>query len=160
MHLHEDVDGFTLVETLVATVLVCTAVAGVAQLGVVAVTQNAAVQRDAVALWIAQSKLEDLRSRSWWFDGGGGRISDPALTVSTPDALDVDTAGLVDYLDRFGDAVAPAAAVFHRRWSIALVDSADADTVRIRACVLTRGAALRGSRPTTCVSSVRTRRLP
>ena len=46
MHLHEDVDGFTLVETLVATVLVCTAVAGVAQLGVVAVTQNAAVQRD------------------------------------------------------------------------------------------------------------------
>lgn len=160
MQLRESAAGFTLVEVLVATVLVCTAVAGIAQLGVVAVTQNAAVQRDAVALWLAQSKIEDLRSKPWWFDSGGGRISDPALTLSSPAALDVDTAGLVEYLDRFGDAVAPAAATFHRRWSIGLVGSADLDTLRLRACVLTREAALRGSGPGICVSSVRTRRLP
>jgi type II secretory pathway pseudopilin PulG len=159
MSFRKSAAGFTLVETLVATVLVCTAVGGIAQLGVVAVAQGAAVQRDAVAVWLAQSKIEDLRSRAWSFDSGGGRISDPMLVVSAANALDVDTAGLVDYLDRFGNAVAPADAAFHRRWAISLVEGADADTLRLRACVQTRGSAQRGSPPATCVSSVRTRRV-
>jgi type II secretory pathway pseudopilin PulG len=160
MHLRDSAAGFTLVEALVATVLVCTAVAGVAQLGVVAVAQSAAVQRDAVALWLAQSKIEALRSRPWSFDSAGARLSDSALILSSPDALAVDTVGFVEYLDRFGEPVMATAATFHRRWAIGLVEPSDPDTLRFQACVLTRESSLRGTRPVVCVSTVRTRRLP
>ena len=160
MHLRDNAAGFTLVETLVATVLACTAVAGVAQLGVIAVAQSAAVQRDAVALWLAQSKIEDLRSRTWSFDSAGARLSDSAMTLSPPDTLAADTFGFVEYLDRFGEPVTATAATFHRRWAIGLVEPTDADTLRLQACVLTRESLLRGARPAICVSTVRTRRLP
>ena len=160
MHLRENAAGFTLIEALVATVLVCTAVAGVAQLGVIATAQSAAVQRDAVALWLAQSKIEDLRSRQWSFDSSGARLSDSALTLSSPDTLTIDTLGFVEYLDRFGEPVPATAATFYRRWAIGLVEPADADTLRLQACVVMRESMLRGSRPDICVSTVRTRKLP
>jgi type II secretory pathway pseudopilin PulG len=160
MHLQNSAAGFTLVEALVATVLVCTAIGGIAQLGVIAAAQSAAVQRDAVALWLAQSKIEDLRSRPWSFDSAGARLSDSTLTLSPPDTLLVDTSGFVEYLDRFGEPVTASAAVFHRRWAIDLVETSDADTLRLQACVLTRESMLRGTPPAICVSTVRTRRLP
>jgi prepilin-type N-terminal cleavage/methylation domain-containing protein len=151
--------GFTLVEVLVATALLCSAVAGLAHLGVLAAAQSAAVQRDGLALALAQDKLEELRALSWSFDAAGARQSDPALGVSPPDALSTDTAGFVDFLDRFGASTTSAAAAYHRRWAVAPVDPVEADTLSLSVCVFTRAAALHGAQTGVCAMSVRTRRL-
>ena len=160
MGVHDRIDGFTLIEVLVATTLVCTAVAGLAQLGLLAMAQSLAVQRQAAAFWLAQSKLEELRAKPWTFDSAGLALSDPALSLSPPDALASETAGFVDYFDRFGDAVPPALSTYQRRWAITLVDPLDADTLWLQSCVLTRAPASAGrSTPDACVSTIRTRRL-
>ena len=150
--------GFTLLEVLVATALVCTAVAGLAHLGVLAAAQSAAVQRDGLALALAQDKLEELRALAWSFDAAGARQSDPALGVSPPDALTTDAEGFVDFLDRFGAATTSAAAVYHRRWAVAPLSPVDPDTLSLGSCVLTRAAALHGAQTGVCAMSVRTRR--
>ena len=158
MGVHDRIDGFTLIEVLVATTLVCTAVAGLAQLGLLAMAQSLAVQRQAAAFWLAQSKLEELRAKPWTFDGAGLALSDPALSLSPPDALASETAGFVDYFDRFGDAVPPPVSTYQRRWAITLVDPLDADTLRLQSCVLTRAPASAGSTADACVTTIRTRR--
>jgi prepilin-type N-terminal cleavage/methylation domain-containing protein len=153
-------DGFTLVEVIVAMVVVCTAAAGLAQLGVIATAQSGAVQRDAFALALAQSKIEELRALAWAFDPAGVRVSDPLLAASPPETLTVDTGGFVDFLDRFGHPSPPAAAAYHRRWAIAAFDPGDLDTVRLQSCVLTKVEASNGALPGLCVATVRTRRRP
>ena len=152
-------DGFTLVETLVAMVLVCTAVAGVAELGLAAMAQSAAIQRESVALWLAQSKLEELRARQWAFDPGGGRHSDAALSLSPPDALTRDVTGYFDTLDRFGEpALDGPAVIYHRRWSIGLVDPIDPDTLLLQSCVVA-SAPSHGRTVDSCLTTIRTRHL-
>ena len=94
MSVHDRVDGFTLIEVLVATTLVCTAVAGLAQLGLLAMAQSLSVQRQTAAFWLAQSKLEELRARPWTFDSSGLALSDPALSLSPSDALMSETGGI------------------------------------------------------------------
>ena len=150
--------GFTLVEALVATVLVCTAVAGLAHLGFAAMVQSAVVEREAVALWLAQSKLEELRASEWIFDAAGMRRSADALAPSPADALTRDTGGYVDAFDRFGEPVPLGVAAAHRRrWAISLVDPADPDTLLLQACVLPRDASDAGIRPDACVATIKTR---
>jgi len=159
MSVHDRVDGFTLIEVLVAATLVCTVVAGLAQLGLLAMAQGLAVQRQAAALWLAQSKLEELRARPWTFDSSGLALSDPTLSLSPPDALTSETPGFVDYFDRFGAAVSRPTSTYQRRWAIALVDPLDTDTLRFQSCVLTRAPASAGrSTADACVTTIRTRR--
>lgn len=160
MRVHVRVEGFTLIEVLVATTLVCTAVAGLAHLGVIAMAQSLSVQRQTAALWLAQSKLEELRSEPWAFDPSGVPVSAPALSLSPADALSRETAGFVEYFDRFGEPASPQASTFQRRWSIGLVDPRDPDTLLLRACVLTRAPASEGrSVADACATTIRTRRL-
>ena len=160
MGIHDRVDGFTLIEVLVATTLICTAVAGLSQLGLLAMAQSLSVQRQTAALWLAQSKLEELRGRPWAFDSGGVALSDPALSLSPPGALATETAGFVDYFDRFGDAVPRAASTYQRRWAISLVDPLDPDTLQLQSCVLTRAPDSAGrSSADVCVATIRTRQL-
>jgi len=151
-------DGFTLVEALVAMALVCTAAAGLAHLGLAAMVQGAVVERESVALWLAQSKLEELRASDWSFDAAGVRRNADALALSPADALTRDTGGYVDAFDRFGEPVPlSAAAVHRRRWAISLVDPLAPDTLLLQACVVPRRASDAGTRPEACVATIRTR---
>ena len=147
-------------ETLVATALLVTALAGVAQL----VTASARFLLDAgrgeTALIAAQAKLESLRSLAWTYDALGGPISDPSLAPSPAGALDADLEGYSDYLDHGGRAVdrTGEAAMFRRRWSIVRVDDGAPDALAIEVCVARMGDGVRSALAAeACLMAVRTR---
>ena len=130
--------GFSLVETLVATMLLATALVGTAQLFLIATRSNLSAQKSTYATTLAQEKMEQLRGLMWGFDEIGLPESDFAsdlsveppspvggvgLTPSPGDALASNTVGYVDYVDRFGNTLGgglqpPANTVFVRRWSV------------------------------------------
>jgi prepilin-type N-terminal cleavage/methylation domain-containing protein len=131
--------GFTLVEVLVALVLVAIISLGVAQMFVISVRANSAARNQTTTTILAAQKMEQLRALTWGFDddGLGFPVSDTTtdlsvqpftstgsgLNPSAATALDANTAGFVDYLDARGNwvgtgTVPPATAVFIRRWSI------------------------------------------
>ena len=148
--------GFSLIEVLIATVLVCSAIAGLAHLGAIGVTQAADVQRGALALALAQSKLEELRASPWAFDATGARVSAPALLVSPADSLTEDASGFVDSFDRFGEPASPAApAIYRRRWAISPFDPVDPDTLLLQICVVPGGSP--DLPADACVATIRTR---
>jgi type II secretory pathway pseudopilin PulG len=133
-----DEAGFSLVETMVATLLLATAVVSVAQLFVLATRANLSAQRQTYASTLAQEKMEQLRGLAWGFDDVGLPISDYStdLAVDPPDpddgvglspspanALAANVGGYVDYLDRYGQSLGggetvPVNAVYVRRWSV------------------------------------------
>ena len=130
--------GFTLVEVLVAVSLAVLAIAGIAQLPLIAAAATRSARMQSTATALATQKLEQLRVLTWTFDAADQPVSDattdlsanpPAaagsgLRPSPPGTLDRDVAGYVDYLDAAGrwvgaGAQAPAGAVYRRRWSVA-----------------------------------------
>ena len=129
--------GFSLIETMIATMLLATALVGTAQLMTVATKGNVAARRSTFSTALAQEKMEQLRGLAWGFDAVGLPISDyktnltvdPAgtdgvgLAPSPSNALSSNVAGYVDYLDRAGNplgggATPPLEAAYVRRWSI------------------------------------------
>ncbi len=92
--------GFTLLEVMVALLLLTGAFLAVAQL--LAVAGRAADQSRATALGTAlvAQKIEQLRALSWAYDIDGTPID--GLSLSPPGALTVDAAGFVDYFDDAG----------------------------------------------------------
>jgi hypothetical protein len=110
-------DGFSLVETLVATVLLVIAVVTLAQLFAVAARSNVASRDVTYATVLAGQKLEELRA-----------LDTEAIAPSPPGAMVADTPGWVDYIDRFGQTLrgplGPGQTAYVRRWSI---DRADID---------------------------------
>lgn len=130
--------GFSLIETMVATLLLATALVSTAQLMVVATRANVASQRSTYSATLAQEKMEQLRGLAWGFDDLGLPVNDftsnisvdpPApnggvgLSPSPGDSLATNTVGYVDYLDRDGNSLggggaAPANTVYVRRWSV------------------------------------------
>ena len=155
--------GFTLLEVLVATTLVLTAVAAFAHLAAAGVTRANAVRSAGVALALAQGRLEELRSATWSYDAAGAPVSDSALVESPPDALSTERSGWFDGTDRFGVPVASGdarRAVYRRRWSISRFDPARDETLILRVCVnsvVSASAAGAGS-PDACVSTMLTRK--
>jgi type II secretory pathway pseudopilin PulG len=132
-----DERGFSLVETLLATMLLVTGVVATAQMFVVATRGNFAAQRGTFTATLAQEKMEQLRGLAWGFDPAGLPISDYStnisvdppdasgvgLSASPPNALSANVDGYVDYLDRYGRPLGggtdvPPNAVYVRRWSI------------------------------------------
>jgi Tfp pilus assembly protein PilV len=104
-------DGSTLVEVLVATLVLVTGVLGVAQLFLIAAAANAAARDTTVTTTLAAQKVEQLLSAE--------------LSAAT---------GLVDHVDMWGRVVGtgespPANALYTRRWSF---EPLSADTVAIR----------------------------
>ena len=104
-------DGTTLIEVLVATLVLVSGVLAVAQLFLVAAATNAASRDTTVAATLAAQKMEQL------------------LTTDLPDGN-----GLVDHVDLWGRVVgisesAPPSALYTRRWS---VEPLSAETVAIR----------------------------
>jgi Tfp pilus assembly protein PilV len=104
-------DGSTLVEVLVATLVLVTGVLGIAQLFLIAAATNAVARDTTIATTLAAQKVEQL------------------LSADLQEASD-----LTDHIDMWGRVVStaqspPASAVYTRRWSI---EPLSADTVAIR----------------------------
>lgn len=130
--------GFSLVEVLVASVVLMVGLIAVAQMFVISTNTNREARRVTTTAIMAQQKIEQLRALAWGFDDFGLPISDYSSNVSvTPptstggsgllpspaNALTTSTTGFVDYLDEYGAWVGtgttpPPAAIYVRRWSI------------------------------------------
>lgn len=107
-------------------VILVSAVVAMVQVFLLSATTNAAARRTMVAVTLAAQKIEELRAA-------------PDLSPSPPDALDRNVAGYVDHVDQSGrrvgeSEIAPADAVFTRRWSMTAVAS-HPDTFAIRVVV-------------------------
>jgi len=130
--------GFSLVEVLVAAVILMTGLIAVAQMFVTSTNQNMDARRVTTTAVLAQQKIEQLRALAWGFDEFGLPVSDfssnIAVTPPTPSggvglqaspdySLFTSAPGYVDYLDAYGNWVGtgttpPANALYVRRWSI------------------------------------------
>jgi type II secretory pathway pseudopilin PulG len=131
--------GSTLVEALVATLIVATGVLAMAQLLSMAATSGAASRVTTVATILAEQKLEQLRASVWDL-------------APSPASLEQNTPGYVDHIDAHGRVAGdgttpPAAAAYTRRWSIAPLP-ADPNAVLVQVHVSRRTSAgdRRGSR--------------
>ena len=130
--------GFSLTETLIATMLLATALVSTAQLMVIASRANMAAQKSTFSATLAQEKMEQLRGLAWGYDELGLPINDYTtnLAIDPPDpdngfglspspdnALSANVGGYVDYLDRFGNTIGGGPTplddtVYVRRWSV------------------------------------------
>jgi hypothetical protein len=109
------VDGFGLLEVIVATTTLIVALSALAQLLSAATLATGRARTMTLAAVLAQQKIEDLVP--------GAALGGAGLGASPSDALDRDVDGYSDFVDASGVVVglgtmAPAAAVYRRRWSI------------------------------------------
>ena len=151
--------GFTLVETLIATTLLVTVLAGLAELFAVSVRLTRQSGQSAAALRAAQSKLESLRALAFAYDDTGASVTDARLAPSPADSLLADAAGYVDWVDASGVIRAGAdGAVFARRWRIATLTTDQPDAIGIDVCVYTIPAVGRGpGQAEACLATARVR---
>ena len=118
--------GFSLIEALVASLVLSVGMAGVLPIVFGAVRATRAARDTSMATWLAWQKAEELRV--------------PVdLALSPSDTLATDTPGYVDHLDQFG-APSDAPALYTRRW---LIEPAGA-TGTLRLVVSVHHAALPG----------------
>jgi prepilin-type N-terminal cleavage/methylation domain-containing protein len=151
--------GFTLFETLIATAILVTALAGVAQLFVLSTHLTRQANTAGAALVAAQEKLEILCGLSFGFDASGVAITNPSLDVSPPSSLDEDVAAYVDWIDAAGESSATNEnSVFVRRWRVSSISSGAPDAVTVEVCVFRMPAENVDARGAdACLSTVRTR---
>jgi Tfp pilus assembly protein PilV len=136
-----DSRGTTLVEVLVATLVLVSGLLGIAQLFLIAAATNAAARDTTIAATLAAQKVEQLVAR------------DP------PDAT-----GRVDHVDMWGHVVGtsespPANAIYTRRWSIEPL-VADSVAIRVRVGRSDRSGRTGPMAGETRVFTVKTRRRP
>lgn len=160
--------GFSLVETLVATALLATALVALAELFGIAARSNAIAKNGGMTMILAQQKMEQLKGLTWGFDAAGLPLSDtqtdtaqvPAvgtggagLSPSPAAALQANTNGYVDYLDATGKALGggsspPLNTAYIRRWSVEPLPTNPNNTLILQVLVtrrLDRGTANLGS---------------
>lgn len=148
------VRGFTLLETLVATGILVTALAGVAQLFVLGSQLTRHAGTSGAALLAAQNKLELLRAQAFTYDPSGIVVTDPGLEPSPPDSLQEDLDPYVDWLDVNGELTGNADdAVVSRRWRVTSLGATTPDAIAIEVCVSRFGVGT----PDACLSTIRTR---
>lgn len=155
-------DGFTLIETVIATGVLVTALAGLAQLFALTARSTRDAGEQGAALSAAQDKIETLRSVAFGYGPLGGAITDPALALSGSGSLGADTDGFVDYLAADGAVTDVDAdghgAVWTRRWRIAPIDHFAPEALAIEVCVFTYPAdGLAPLAAQVCLATVRTR---
>ena len=134
----KSVRGFTLLETVIATALIVTAVAGLAQLFALSARFTRDAGQFGVALVAAQDKLESLRSLAFGYGEGGERITDPGLLASPAGTLTLDIERYVDWLDDRGSVVAGASAsgaAYVRRWRVSEIAADEPEAIAIDVCV-------------------------
>lgn len=160
-----DEGGISLVETLVAALLVTIAVLTLAQLLSLATRSTITSRAMTLGVILAEQKLEQLRALAWGLDGSGAPVSDfssdtasgvpptsdgTGLQMSPAGTLQRDTPGFVDYLDAMGvvigasGASVPPDTVFTRRWSIEPLAAAANQSVLIQVLVTPSRGSARG----------------
>ena len=130
--------GFTIVEVLVALLIIAVMALGTAQLFAVSIRATYAARNQTSTTVLAAQKMEQLRSLTWGFDTIGLPLTDLStntalpipsptggrgLQPSPPESLRSNTDGYVDYIDGFGRTIGggadvPGGAVYIRRWSV------------------------------------------
>ena len=148
--------GFTLIEVLVALLVLSVAAAGIAVLFAMSIRDARAARDQTTAIVMAVERMEQLRALTWGIDAATGALlsdvttelgrsppdaSGNGLGPSPPGSLDTNTPGYVDYLDGRGrwigtGATPPAGATYIRRWHIEPLP-ADPDTLVLRVLVTT-----------------------
>ena len=151
--------GFTLFETLIATGILVTALAGIAQLFVLGTHLTRQATASGVALVAAQDKLESLRALAFTYDSTAAAVTAAALEPSSARSLDEDVQPNVDFLDAGGGAAASAdTAAFVRRWRISSIAPSPPDAIAIEVCVFNAPAhGVDGRAADACLAAVRTR---
>ena len=152
--------GFTLLETLIATAILVTALAGIAQLFVLTARTTRDSGANGVALVAAQAKLEMLRSLQLAYGAAGELLTDPELEASPSQSLLEDTADYFDALDETGAVVLDedAAAAFTRRWAITPIDRNEPQAVVIEVCVFRSPAdGVKPAAAEACLATIRSR---
>ena len=151
--------GFTLVETLIATSLLVTALAGLAQLFALSVRFTRDSGQFGVALAGAQDKLEAFRALRFSYDEGGQSVTDPQLNPSPIASLSGDVEGCVDWLDASGGVLPDVhGSEYVRRWRITTVAADEPETIAIDVCVFSVRAANRGPHHAdACLATLRVR---
>jgi prepilin-type N-terminal cleavage/methylation domain-containing protein len=147
--------GFSLIEVMVATVLLATAVVTLAQLFGLSTRSNLAARNSSYSTILAEQKVEELRALTWGFDAQGLPTSDittntavvpeepvggTGLSPSPPSALQENTDGYVDYIDEFGNKLGggstpPDGTRYTRRWSISPLPTNPNNTLIIQVLV-------------------------
>lgn len=155
-------DGFTLLETVVATGVLVTALAGLAQLLALAARSTRDAGDQGVVLTAAQDKIERLRALALGYGPLGVAITDPALAPSDAGSLGDDTDGYVDYLSADGAVVDVESdghgAAWTRRWRITPIDAFAPEALAVEVCVFSYPAAGLAPRAAqVCLATVRTR---
>jgi type II secretory pathway pseudopilin PulG len=160
--------GFSLIEVMLASGILATALIALAQLFVVALTANTSARSTTYATVLAEQKVEELRGLTWGFDSSGLPITDTTsdtasteddavggtgLTPSPETALQENTDGYVDYVDIYGNKLGggenpPQDSAYIRRWSIEPLPTNPNNTIVIQVMVTRRrwrGAADEGA---------------
>lgn len=156
----ESSDGFTLLETVIATGILVTALAGITQLFVLTLRTTRESGSRGVALVAAQAKLEALRARQLAYGAAGEQLTDPALEASPTGSLLEDTADYFDTLDETGGAIGgeEGEPLFARRWAITPIDRLEPQALVIEVCVFRSPA--EGVAPVAaeaCLATIRSR---
>lgn len=140
---------------MLASGILATALIGLAQLFLVAITANTSARSTTFAAVLADQKMEELRSLTWGFDTSGLPVTDTTsdtasaaddatggtgLTPSPETALQENTNGYVDYVDMFGNKLGggedpPQSAIYTRRWSIEPLPTNPNNTIVIQVLV-------------------------
>lgn len=150
--------GFTLLETLIATGILVTALAGVAQLFVLGGQLTRRAGASGFALLAAQDKLESLRGRAFTYDASGTAVTAAVLQPSPSSALAEDHEPYVDWLDQDGREVTdPDDAVLVRRWRISTLGVTTPDAISIEVCVFRIAGAGDSLGADACLATIRTR---
>lgn len=151
--------GFTLLETLIATGILLTALAGVAQLFVLGSQLGRQAGASGVALLAAQNKLEVLRGLTFGFGESGNTETSPELAASPDQSLNENTPPFLEWLDAAGEVQDEGeGAAFVRRWRITPLEPGPPDAITIEVCVFASSATdVDASAADACLSTVRTR---
>ena len=158
MSLHASDRGFTLFETLVATSILVTALAGVAQLFILGTHLTRQAGASGMALVAAQDKLESLGGQAFTYDADGVTVTAPALQPSPPEALGEDIEPYVDWLDADGTRRESADdAAFIRRWRVSSLGATTPDAIAIEVCVFRMPGAADPKSADACLATIRTR---
>ena len=152
------VRGFTLVETVVATAILVTALAGVGQLFILGAQLTRQAGQSGIALVAAQDKLEFLRGQAFTYDAEGLPVTAPELAPSPANALAEEIEPYVDWLDVGGTPrESPDDAVLIRRWRVSSLGATTPDAIAIEVCVFRMPGASDPKSADACLATIRTR---
>jgi prepilin-type N-terminal cleavage/methylation domain-containing protein len=170
-----DESGFSLVEVIVASLVLSIGLIAIAQLFAVSTKGNTAARANTFTVILAEQKMEQLRALTWGFDTVGLPMSDlstdttavgtlagcsaagsgaaTGLSPSPAGTLSQNTDGWVDFLDvngcdLGGGGTAPRGTTYIRRWSVEPLPTNPNNTLILQVLVTkntNRGAADSGN---------------